>query len=529
MLIVAAGAAFGVALVCLSLDKSLSHFLIEDMFYYLTAARNLIAGKGASLDGIHPTNGFHPLWLMIVAGITLLTRDSPGPTVHLTLGLALLFHWITVGLLVAGVARLLGSTVAVAVAAVLVFNYRLVSIPLGGLETAVAGALVMLVTLFYAFGKPLETMRGAISFGLLLGLTFLARFDAVLFGAVLLAAAVLDGTGSARLTRRLALTTAAGAVALAICIPWFVFSLNATGKLLPTSGEAIGVWSSNPWRTNSSPTHAAKTLLYVLAPAANDVCNALGLSPWVRPEGRASFVAVGVLGALASALMAAAVAHRGSPLVRRLAWVPVYAGLHVAYYVHFGHALFRYLYPVLFPVLLFAAVVAAASLREGTRARLPPRQALLALPLLLASISAAAGWRAYRLQLAGSEFHGLHAALYDTAAWIARETPSDAVVGSFNAGIISYFSQRPTVNLDGVMNHSAIAALREKRLAEYVRANHITHLADAESQLDRFMGGFSGEAGWRRSYREVYRRDGTYWGGERRERVLVLEWRPEGP
>lgn len=150
----------------------------------------------------------------------------------------------------------------------------------------VAGALVTLVTVFYAFGKPLETLRGALCLGLLLGLTFLARFDALLFGAVLLAAAVLAGAGGARLTRRLALTTVAGAAALAICIPWFIFSLKATGTMLPTSGEAIAVWSSNPWPTVSSPTHAAKTLLYVLAPVANDICHAAlyDTAAWIARE-----------------------------------------------------------------------------------------------------------------------------------------------------------------------------------------------------------------------------------------------------
>lgn len=519
--IVVAGLGLGLAMACMPLETSLSHFLIEDMFYYLTAARNVLAGMGASLDGVHATNGFHPLWMLMLAGITLLTGGEPFLTVHLALGLALFFHWLSLGLLVACVHRFLGSLPALAVAALLTLNYRLLSIPLGGLETALAGAMVMLVTVFYVFGRPLETTYGAVRLGILLGFTFLARFDTLLFGLVLLGFAALSGGTGTEARRRLVMTSVAGTVALAVCLPWFAFSLGTAGVLLPASGEAIAAWGGDPWHSVSSPLQAAKTLLSLLSPAANDLCNVLGLSPWILRKGPAARVAAPVMGIVAAALMAVAWAQRGSPAVRRLAWVPVYAALHVAYYVWFGHALFRYFYPLLFPVLLFAAAVVSNTVRLQASTTLWGRRALLAMPLLLITVSAASGLEAFRLGVADGPFHGLHLALYGAANWISRQTPPDAVIGSFNAGTISYFSKRRTVNLDGAMNYSAIAAIRGRCIADYIRANGITHLADVESQLDTIMDDFSGEAEWRRTYQEVFAIDGTF-HGDRRLRIVVL-------
>jgi hypothetical protein len=524
--IVVAGLGLGLALACMPVETSLSHFLIDDMFYYLTTARNVLAGMGASLDGIHATNGFHPLWMLMLAGITFLTGGAPFLTVHLALGLALFFHWLSIGLLVVSVHRFLGSLPALAVAALLTFNYRLSSIPLGGLETALAGAMVMLVTVFYAFGRPLETTRGAVRLGLLLGFTFLARFDTLLFGLILLAFAAFSGGNGTEARRRLVMTSIAGTVALAVCLPWFAFSLRMTGELLPASGEAIAAWGGDPWRSVSSPLQAVKTLLSLLNPAANDLCNVFGLSPWVLRKGPASRVAAPVMGIVATALMAIAWGQRRSPAVRRLAWVPVYAGLHVSYYVWFGHALFRYFYPLLFPVLVFAAAVVSSTVRPQAATPLWGRRALVVMPLLLITVSALSGLEAFRLGVADGPFHGLHLALYEAATWISRQTPPDSVIGSFNAGTISYFSKRRTVNLDGAMNYSVIPAIRGRCIADYIRANGITHLADVESQLDTIMDDFSGEAEWPRTYQEVFAIDGTF-HGDRRLRIVVL--RRENP
>ena len=42
----------------------------DDLYYHLTAARNTAAGHGSTFDGSHPTNGYHPLWMLACIALT---------------------------------------------------------------------------------------------------------------------------------------------------------------------------------------------------------------------------------------------------------------------------------------------------------------------------------------------------------------------------------------------------------------------------------------------------------------------------
>ncbi|MGZ4716132.1 MAG: hypothetical protein ACXWCB_05465, partial [Acidimicrobiales bacterium] len=37
----------------------------DDAFYYFGIARNVAHGHGSTFDGIDPTNGYHPLWMLV--------------------------------------------------------------------------------------------------------------------------------------------------------------------------------------------------------------------------------------------------------------------------------------------------------------------------------------------------------------------------------------------------------------------------------------------------------------------------------
>src|SRR5882672_9277037 len=47
-------------------DRQLISWLTDDTFYYLQIARNVAGGAGFTFDGIHRTNGFHPLWMFLL-------------------------------------------------------------------------------------------------------------------------------------------------------------------------------------------------------------------------------------------------------------------------------------------------------------------------------------------------------------------------------------------------------------------------------------------------------------------------------
>ena len=49
-------------------------FTRDDAYYYFKVAQNISEGHGSTFDGIHPTNGYHPLWLLICIPIFALAR-----------------------------------------------------------------------------------------------------------------------------------------------------------------------------------------------------------------------------------------------------------------------------------------------------------------------------------------------------------------------------------------------------------------------------------------------------------------------
>jgi hypothetical protein len=56
-----------------------------DAFYYLTVARNSLHTSFYSFDGVHPTNGFHPVWQFLLyhaMRLNVLRPDNPFLTLH---------------------------------------------------------------------------------------------------------------------------------------------------------------------------------------------------------------------------------------------------------------------------------------------------------------------------------------------------------------------------------------------------------------------------------------------------------------
>jgi len=55
-------------------DTLLNWYLTDDAFYYFKTAQNIAEGAGITFDGIAPTNGFHPLWMITCVPIFALAR-----------------------------------------------------------------------------------------------------------------------------------------------------------------------------------------------------------------------------------------------------------------------------------------------------------------------------------------------------------------------------------------------------------------------------------------------------------------------
>ena len=55
-------------------DNLMNWYLTDDAFYYFKTAQNISEGMGITFDGVAPTNGFHPLWMVICVPVFALAR-----------------------------------------------------------------------------------------------------------------------------------------------------------------------------------------------------------------------------------------------------------------------------------------------------------------------------------------------------------------------------------------------------------------------------------------------------------------------
>ena len=479
------------AFALIPLELELAHFAYDDKFYYLQAADHAAEGRPLSIDGESPTNGFHPLWMLVCVAVqSVFDRNSAmtaiqliGATLHLLQG-AILFSLL----------RRLGGPLVVAFAAAGFYlsSFRVLACNLSGMETTLSVTL-LLATIHVFLGLTSEAGRRGfarpLALGLLLGGAMLARLDLVLLSAILLSAFALD-PAFGPLRERVARAVLAGAVALGLLVPWFVWSWQTSATLLPNSRVALNFAGFD------SPTFGHR--LSVALDTLPDTVNALGLWPFVLP---AHPWAVSVL-LLLPILGGAALFFRlrGDTSLRPAAWVFLHGVVHLLWYVLFARVEMRYLLPFDAIVITCAALLATRWLPSAL-----PRQRRLAAAgfALVLLMSFSAGVQAWNHNLGGNRSHGLHMGLYRLAQWANANTAPEQVIGAFNAGITSYFVERKLVNLDGVMNDRAIDAIRDKRLDRYIDEQQIDVILDVHGQPMAFLSRFSAGDEWRRDYRTL--------------------------
>jgi hypothetical protein len=480
-----------------ALAMGAANLTYDDGFYYLKIAERVARGDGSTFDGINPTNGYHPLWLICLLPIFWLTS---APDIALIVVVIVQAVMMSIGAgLTYRIARFgLGRFGAVLGALLWVACQLPYRIALSGLEYGLQALCILSAICF--FGRLLADepprLRTHLLLGTLLALTFLARLDSlVLFGCIALALGLREARGGlagagAAVKRLLALSLpVAGAVVL-----YLGTNLRMFGHPLPINGVIKRDWSAR--MLEQDPRFRAHGWL---------VAKLFNL-PWELGNMKPAYVLFLLAGSAGVAgvwLMALAARRPGatrdpSPVPARTAAgcctraPPPFWGALVLFSVlqlslfqvvyHDGYSFQRWYY-VIQPwlgALLFAAVAE----RTWQRAkRLSQRFAWArCLPALVGVLvftgvplaSARSIWQWHDETLAGSS----RIPLYAAGQWVGANLPRDAVVGSWNAGMVSYLSGRRVVNLDGLVNSWDFYRTKRHDLCEYWKSEGVTYLVD---------------------------------------------------
>ena len=467
IVLIACGLAVRLIIAWLPVTALIPRTLPDDAFIYFVIARNIAAGLGATFDGLRPTNGFHPLWALLIAPIfgLLLEGDLP---VHVVLTFGALCDVTAAALAAWIVSRFapdaLRSQAAGVTLALYLFNPRAVQESINGLETGLALLILAgcVVAWMWLTVSP-ESKGRAAAFGALAGLTVMARSDLGLIVALLGLRLLMK-----KQWRNL---TVASAVAAMVVAPWFVWNQIAIGTILQSSGVAI-------------PSLVAQRIQ--MSTDVGVLWNAL-LFPIINYSLRYSIIYPGVatLAVIVGTLFVRWPSQKvESETLRQRPvpelWLPVIGALLIV----LVHTFVRW-YPrgwYFAPLAWGWAVAAGPMFAAGLATPIGKRFGVwiaVAFGLIVIGQS---------IKMVGEPEYESQSDMRAGAEWLAQNVSETETVGAFNAGIYSYYSGHRVLSLDGLVDWKAIAARRDKRLLDYFVERGGTLVIDHEAYA---IGSFS--------------------------------------
>lgn len=427
----------------------------DDAYFYLTVARNAALGQWSSFDGTTITNGFHPLWAILLVPLFEIAANEDAAW-RVALLACCLLHAISLQLLW----RLLVRWVSLPAACVGTACYVLFAmVPgwyLGEGPLAMAAFLCFVARLLavaHAGDVLARPARAGATLGLCAAAVGLARLDAIL--------PVAAGLGWLALTgRRERRVVAAVAVCVLVLVVGAYLTSNVLvhGHWLPISGA---LKSSFPQLSPINYPLASPKWYRLLLPLLV-VLAFVGWRGWTARRATPGTAAIDrPLGALTAGFL---VFYGYELLFQKDADYGLYSW-HFAVATNFA---------ALLAGRLFAAVVAS------------PRWQHSAGPALLLVALVVVGNRYGRVPSVDATL----ADAYRIARWLDEHLPERAVVATTDPGLVAYFGKRPTISLDGLINDFEFQeVLRDRRLVAYLEQKGVTHL------VVRDRGAATGSAG----------------------------------
>lgn len=391
---------------------------VDDSFYYLVTAKNVAAGAGPTFDRISQTNGFHPLWLALLAGLSSLVQMPMETFVRSVLSLQVIMAYAGTRLL----SRVpsLGGFRMQAVMALLLVNPYGAKILLNCQESAIQ--YLLLAGVLWCWwriereGKPVGPWRH-LGIGLLAGLAVLARLEALFFAAAITAMPVVwPGAGALkeRFWRRLVLSVCRAAGVAAVVAPYLAWNILTFGHLLPISGAIKHEDGGS------------------LAPG------------WIAAVGAAAMAVLLAFWALGKATGGAdreRALRRAFPLI---AYVTLVEAYHIAFRTAAGLSNIHVWYLV--PHLMLAATAISVSIGWVHDGRL--RMGVAAGLTTLAVAAAVPAW----LYRTDPRSYAAYKQEAEAGEWLRSHTGADALVAGWDVGYFSAFSGLRVIGLDGLIN-----------------------------------------------------------------------------
>jgi hypothetical protein len=471
------------------LSTLLQRGIADDAFYYFGIARNLARGLGPTFDGLHLTNGFHPLYALIITPFFYLFPASNELVIHLSLTLLVVCAVLATVPLCAAVSRVTSGWAGLFAAVLWLFNPWALIFTLGGVETAVYILCASLAFWQYvrAIQDPTAGSRRWIALGACLGLVLLARSDGLFLLFAILADLVWEwirpGDAIRRSTLMETIRTAAlvAVTCLLVFSPWLIWSLAATGSPMQVSGQAVY------WHTHAGVSSGAPYLAKMSQSINRTLFGAILFS------GQAILPAVLLLAAsllFRRGYNPSPATPTGLPALRAVRLGRV-AFLYILFLVlAYGLYLWQQQFWYFTPIMLAASILGGLAFQRAgdllAARNLRFAQAVLALTAAAVLLVGFQTWRSW--QNGSLRVYPAQTAAVRLAGQISALGGPGTLVGAWNAGILGYLADGRLVGLDGVVNNGVYTYARRRGISlfdlcglwPYIQEEGIDYLTDYE-------------------------------------------------
>ncbi|UCG53283.1 MAG: hypothetical protein JSW58_06945 [Candidatus Latescibacterota bacterium] len=457
--IIAAISAYLLAVFVFADIEKVVHRVPDDAAYFFRIAENITSGNGPTFDGIHQTNGYHPLWLMTILPVAAVTEDGSATAfrAYLVLQIGLLFmaSWLLFS-------RFMPTrSLFTSLLSSILFAYAVIYKSANGMESAllVLSLVVLFLTgwRFRVFSR--FNLFSALGYGVLLGMVMLTRLDMVFLGIAVsgfcLAQVFFDPNGRSRAIWRLVFVTTGATL---VVLPYLLYNLHNFGAFVPISGSLKSSFPAISFTADKfraiGPLHLP-FLLFAVVYVPWCALRLIRNSP-TDPRHRYLRCSLLVLG--------------------------VYVLLHAVNLVLFiDWGIFRWQF---IPYALFLAM----ALREPTDyvlERWPKVATRVLVSVLIVLVSVVAIYKISRQTLLARLDHSWHVQAYRAALWTRANTQPMDVLAMKDAGRFAYFSRRKVINLDGVVNNAEYQeVLRSGSLNEYLARNGVKYIVQQSIRLN---------------------------------------------
>lgn len=445
----------------------------DDAFYMFTVSDHLAHGQGLSVDSIHQTNGIQPLMVYLYTPLFMIAGGDKLLALRFSFILIALIDMFNVLFFAKLVKRLLKTKTLdeqsvwlsppVIAAALWTFLFPILIHTTNGLETGLYSLCIIASMNFYSIirNKPAEPkLLHWIGFGALLGVTVLARIDAVFFVIAFMASELW------RFRKRgFASAVPIGITAFVVSSPWWIYNYRVFGNIMPQSGQSESVLNM----LQGNLQHAAISF--------GDILSLGFMLPYhTLPQWTSYlwFVTIGTVVffiAKRARLPEYLREHCDLPVLAPLALLNV---MFVIYYIFFfsaPHFMARYFQPIRILWLILAVCSAPALFHYYRKLLIQFRTRL---KFLVLSITAAAGIFSF-YGYVSYFFVSEPSSLYLAGTWAARH-PKEKI-GMLQSGTAGFFSAN-VINLDGKVNSEALHARQQENFGTYIMRENFDYIMD---------------------------------------------------